>query len=116
MDLTATILAATGTQPPMGRTPDGINLLPILTDRQPITPRTLFWRIDRQNRKQKAVRQGDWKYLWDGGIEMLFDLKRDPGEHNNLSYQQPQVVKEARARLEQWEKEMDRAAPRFRLK
>lgn len=116
MDLTATILAATGTQPPVGRTPDGINLLPILTGRQPITPRTLFWRIDRQNRKQKAVRQGDWKYLWDGGIEMLFDLKRDPGEHNNLSYQQQQVVKEARARLEQWEKEMDRAAPGFRLK
>src|SRR5262249_27689496 len=71
MDLTAPTLAACKARPPKGRTLDGIDLLPhIKGDR--IVERTFFWRIDRNDRKQKAVRHGNWKLVRDGGVEMLF--------------------------------------------
>jgi arylsulfatase A len=113
MDLTATILAATNTQPPAGRALDGMNLLPILQGRQPNTERTFFWRINRDDRKQKAVRKGKWKYLRDGTIEVLFDLEADIGERNDVSYSNQAVQAELRARLAEWEKEVDRVPPLF---
>ena len=45
MDLSVSILAATGTVPPEGRTLDGMDLLPILQGRKPRQERTFFWRI-----------------------------------------------------------------------
>ena len=44
MDMTATILAVTGTEPPDGRLLDGINILPIIKGEKPIQERTFFWR------------------------------------------------------------------------
>ena len=44
------------------------------SDAKPID-RTFFWRIDRSNRKQKAIRHGKWKYINDGNtMDLLFDL------------------------------------------
>ena len=34
----------------------------------------------------KAIRHGDWKYVKDDMVEMLFNLKDDIGEHSNLYY------------------------------
>ena len=86
MDLTATILAAAGTPPPAGRTLDGDGPAadPAAARRRRVE-RTLFWRIDRADRQQKAVRQGKWKYVQDGGIELLFDLEADVGERHDLA-------------------------------
>jgi arylsulfatase A-like enzyme len=43
--------------------------------------RTFFWRIDRSNRKQKAIRHEKWKYINDGNnLDLLFDLEADIGE------------------------------------
>ena len=61
-DLTATILAATQTPPPATRPFDGIDLLPIVTSGKTVE-RPLFWRIDRQDRRQRAARVGRWKYV-----------------------------------------------------
>jgi len=108
MDLTATILAAAGVEP--RRPLDGINLLPIWQGRAPLTERAFYWRINSPDRRQKAVRRGDWKYVVDGSIEMLFDLRRDVGERTDLSYRRPAVVKELRDLLAQWEKEVAPAA------
>ena len=110
MDLTATLLAACKVGPPTGRTLDGINLLPVLEAGR-IVERTLFWRIDRGDRKQRAVRHADWKYVRDGGIEMLFDLAADPGERKDLAYRHPDRLKQLRAKLAGWEKEMARHKP-----
>lgn len=109
MDMTATILAATGTKPPQGRMLDGINLLPILQDKQRPVVRTLFWRTTQDypvtSRQRRAVRFGDWKYIQDS-FEMLFDLRRDPGERYDLSYRHPEVLEKMRRLLEAWEKEV----------
>jgi arylsulfatase A-like enzyme len=84
MDLTATILAACKVTPPKSRSLDGIDLLPLLGGEK-IVPRTFYWRIDRNDRKQRAVRDGDWKYVRDGGIELLFNLSADPGERKDVA-------------------------------
>src|SRR5204862_4777551 len=78
MDLTASALAACQAAPPKGRTLDGIDIPPALAGTAESRERAFFWRIDRPDRKQKAVRKGDWKYVRDGSIDLLFDLANDP--------------------------------------
>ena len=109
MDLTATFLAAAGAKLPADFRPDGIDLVPLLTGEKPEVERTFYWRLDRSNRKQRAIRQGHWKYLNDGNtMDLLFDLKNDIGERRNLGYQHPAVLKELKAKLAAWEAEIDR--------
>jgi arylsulfatase A len=125
MDLHATFLAL-GVPPSGGKAPpqpsstfpakagtpnlplDGINLIPLLTsDAKPID-RTFFWRIDRSNRKQKAIRHGKWKYINDGNtMDLLFDLEADIGERQNLGYQHPEIMEDLKTKLKAWETEMD---------
>jgi arylsulfatase A-like enzyme len=115
MDLTATILAASGVKPTSGRKLDGIDLLPRLQGER-TSERTFFWRITRPDRNQRAVRQGNWKYVRDSGYEMLFDLTADPGERKTLAYQRPEKVAELRQKLAEWEKEMAKEKPAFVVK
>jgi len=108
MDLTATFLSLAGGKPAKDRPLDGIDLLPIVTGKQAEATRTFFWRIDRSTRKQKAVRHGSWKYVQDGEyVEMLFDLAADAGERRNLAFRHPEVVRDLKKRLAEWEKEVD---------
>ncbi len=108
MDLTATFLAAAGAKLPADYHPDGIDLLPILTGAEPQQERTFFWRMDRSNRKQWAVRHGKWKYLNDGNtMDLLFDLEADIGERRSRTYEYPELVQDLKARLKAWQEEMD---------
>jgi arylsulfatase A-like enzyme len=104
MDFTATILAATGTTP--ARALDGIDLLPILRGRAPLLERTLFWRIiTRPERQMKAVRKGDWKYVRDGDVDLLFDLSVDPRERHDQGYRQQARVRDMQRLLAEWERQ-----------
>jgi N-acetylgalactosamine-6-sulfatase len=114
MDLTATFIAAAGAKTPEDYKPDGMNLLPILTAEAPECERTLFWRIDRSNRKQWAIRHGKWKYLNDGNtMDLLYDLDADIGERRSLTWEHPEIVKDLKARLKSWESEMDASERTF---
>jgi arylsulfatase A-like enzyme len=115
MDLTATVLAACGVEPPKGRKLDGIDLMPVLKGAK-APERAFFWRVVRPERRQWAARQGKWKYVRDGGFELLFDLTDDPGERKTLAYRHPERVAELREKLAAWEKEMAREKPRFQVK
>jgi arylsulfatase A-like enzyme len=107
MDLHATFLAAAGVAAPRDKPLDGIDLLPLLTGQQ-TRERTFFWRMDRSNRKQRAVRQGRWKYLNDGNtMDLLFDLEADIGERVNLGYQHPEILARLKRALKAWEEEID---------
>jgi arylsulfatase A-like enzyme len=108
MDVSASILAATGTALPAGYHPDGINMLPILAGQSPLIDRPLFWRIMRPARQQKAVRSGRWKMLVDAGQYLLFNLTDDPGERHDLAAQHNEVVVRLKALLAEWEKDVDR--------
>jgi arylsulfatase A len=111
MDITASVLAATGTRPPAGRTMEGIDLTPIVSGRKPEMERTFFWRIDRADRKQKAVRRKNFKYIRDGAIEMVMDIAKDPSERHDIAPQHPELLAELRQAMENWERDVDRDAP-----
>jgi len=113
MDLTATFLAAAGATPTSGQPLDGIDLLPILTGNQLPAERIFCWRVNRTNRQQKAIRRGDWKYVNDGGVDLLFNLRDDIGERRDLGYRNPTIVANLKARLKEWEDEMDRSPTTF---
>src|SRR5712671_1427762 len=82
MDWMPTLLAAGGTAPDPAFPPDGESLLPILTGGSAPHPRKLFWRFKAG--QQRALREGDWKYLRIAGNEFLFDVMKDPRERGNL--------------------------------
>lgn len=110
LDWTATMLAAAGITP--GPELDGIDLLPHLRGDTAPVERTVFWRSTRWG-LQHAVRQGDWKYLrldtrsnrssrTETG-ELLFDLRRDPQERENLAAGESEVVNRLRGLYAAWE-------------
>lgn len=116
MDLTATILAATGATAPAGRALDGINLLPLLTSTnaaQAQQERTFCWRVARTGRHMKAIRQGKWKYVEDDMVEMLYDLEADISERRDLAYHHPDVVRRLKQALAEWEAEFEKNPPAF---
>jgi len=79
----------------------------MLAGRVPLVERTLFWRIDVPMRQQRAVRQGDWKLLVDGDDLLLFDLRGDIGERQDLAARRPDVVRRLRPLITAWEREVD---------
>jgi arylsulfatase A-like enzyme len=110
MDLTATILAATHSPVPAEARLDGIDLLPVLERRSSTVARTLFWRIDTPSRQQRAVRQGVWKLLVDGDDLLLYNLRDDVGERNDLAARRPDVVRSLLPLIKAWEADVDAEA------
>lgn len=110
MDLTASILAATGSAAPATYRPDGLNLLPSLSGKSPIVEREVYWRI-RRPALQRAVRSGRWKLVEDGGDFYLFDVSTDPGERHDLTAEHPELVRKLDAALDAWEKDVDANKP-----
>lgn len=82
MDWLPTLLAAAGAAPDAAYPPDGINLLPQLTEGAAPVERRLFWRYKAL--WQRAARIGDWKYLKIQGDTFLFNVADDPMERANL--------------------------------
>jgi len=109
-DVTASILAATGTTVPPTAKPEGINLLPILDGHSPAVERTLFFRFTIGNVKQLAVRQGSWKLLVDGAKRYVFDLSKDVGERYDLTNQRQDVARRLRPLIAAWEADVDAEA------
>jgi arylsulfatase A-like enzyme len=110
MDLTATILAVTNSPVPAEAKLEGMNLLPLLQNGAQRTERTLFWRVTTQARRQRAVRQGDWKLVLDAGVPFLYNLATDVGERNDLANQRQDIVRKLFPLIGQWEADVDAEA------
>jgi arylsulfatase A-like enzyme len=82
VDWLPTLLAAAGAAPHPSYPSDGENLLPVLEGRAPEHARTLFWRYKAQS--QRALREGNLKYLKINENEFLFDVATDQRERANL--------------------------------
>jgi arylsulfatase A-like enzyme len=100
MDWAPTLLAAAGAQPDPGYPLDGVNLLPQLSANAPPVPRKLFWRYHYN--QQRALRDGDMKYLRIAGNEFLFNVADDPLERANLKERRPDVFHRLVADYEVW--------------
>lgn len=111
MDLTASILAATGTPVPDGTLLDGIDLLSVLAGRAPEVERTLFWRVIGSS-PQRAVRSGDWKLLFDGSRPLLFNVRTDLGERRNMIAQRPDIARRLQTLVAAWQSDVDAEAKR----
>jgi len=107
MDLSATVLAATGTTVPPGTDLDGVDLLPVLEGRVPEFERTLFWRTSIGGFRQRAVRSGDWKMLIDGTAVMVFDVRKDPTERDDLASHRQDVAHRLMPLLRAWEADVN---------
>jgi arylsulfatase A-like enzyme len=110
MDLTATILAVTNSRVPAEARLEGINLLPLLQQGAKPAERTLFFRVTQPARRQRAVRQGDWKLLLDGAAPLLFNVATDVGERNDLAPQRTDIVRKLFPLITQWEQDVDTEA------
>jgi arylsulfatase A-like enzyme len=110
MDWMPTLLAAAGTQPDASYPPDGDNLLPVLTGRAPSHSRKLFWRFKAG--EQRAVRDGNWKYLRIAGNEFLFDVLKDPRERANLKDRNKDVFDRLKNDWAAWNSTMLAERPR----
>ena len=82
MDWFPTLLAAACIAPHRDYPADGMNLLPTLTGQSEPTLRKLFWRY--KTNAQRAVRDGDFKYLKIRDNTFLFNVVDDPRERANL--------------------------------
>ena len=100
MDWSATMLAAAGVAADPAYPLDGVSLLPVLDDPGTAFPRPLHWRMN--HRGQRALRDGDWKYLQVDGHEYLFDLPADERERANLGKREPARLAAMRAAWEAW--------------
>jgi len=111
MDWMPTLLAAAGTAPEAAFPPDGESLLPVLTGGAAAHPRKLYWRFKAG--QQRALREGDWKYLRIAGNEFLFDVVKDPRERGNLKERHKDVFERLRKDWDAWSASMlpERARP-----
>jgi arylsulfatase A-like enzyme len=98
MDWLPTLLAAASTGPDTTYPSDGEDILPVLRGARTPYPRTLFWRYKAH--AQRAVRDGDWKYLKINDNEFLFNIADDVRERANLRYRHPEVFQRLQ---QQWE-------------
>lgn len=104
MDWVPTLLAAAGAAPNPAYPCDGENILPILEGKDQPGKRTLFWRYKANT--QRAVRDGQWKYLKINGNEFLFDLEYDVRERANLRARQPEVFERLKRLWSEWDASM----------
>jgi arylsulfatase A-like enzyme len=102
MDWAATMVAAAGGQADAAYPFDGVSLLPLLHgEADAHADRALFWRM--KLKRQKAMRQGNWKFLAIEGDEYLFDLAADERERANLAGREPQRLAAMRSAFDAWE-------------
>jgi arylsulfatase A-like enzyme len=100
MDWVPTLLAAGGAAPDPAFPPDGINLLPVLTQNAAPVPRKLFWRYKAN--AQRAVRDGDYKFLKILDNTFLFNVVDDPMERANLKERHRDVYDRLVAEWFEW--------------
>ena len=120
LDLFPTLLEIAGIDA-TSYNPDGLNLIPILTDESDPINRSLYWHFpiylqaynvnDNENRDSlfrtrpgSVIRTGKWKlhyYFEDDGIE-LYNLEEDISERNNIAIENPEKTGELLSLLKDW--------------
>ena len=101
MDWSATLLEAAGAQADPGFPIDGVSLLSVLRDATHSFRRPLHWRMN--HRGQRALRDGDWKYLRVDGNDYLFNIPADERERANLAQREPERLQSMRSAWQDWE-------------
>ncbi|WP_341923063.1 sulfatase-like hydrolase/transferase [Polaromonas sp. YR568] len=104
MDWSATLLAAAGVPADPDYPLDGVSLLPVLQQPGQRFHRPLYWRMN--HRGQRALRDGDWKYLRVDGNDYLFNIPADERERANLAGREPEKLAAMREAWDRWNDSM----------
>ena len=104
MDWSATLLDAAGAPAETAYPLDGVSLLPVLQDAGHSFRRPLHWRMN--HRGQRALRDGDGKYLRVDGHDYLFNIPADERERANHAGREPARLAAMRAAWETWNASM----------
>ena len=101
LDIFATAIDAAGSK--TKNKLDGVSLIPYLSGKKKGNPHEiLFWR----KMDTRAIRMGDYKLIITHGVDsVLYHVKSDLEEMNNILDQEPEVYKRMAKRLKQWEDE-----------
>jgi arylsulfatase A len=118
MDLTATILDATGTKLKDGETLDGESLRPLLARTGTLKRDAIYfhyphWAFHKRNRPGSAIRSGKYKlieYFDDDSVE-LYDLEADLSEKKDLAKELPNTAADLKAKLDAWQAETKASIP-----
>ncbi len=100
MDWLPTLLELAGTGPDAAYPSDGISLVQALINNAAPVSRKLYWRY--KVNEQRAIRDGDMKWLKIGGNTFLFNVVDDPLERANLKDRQPEVYRRLAADYDAW--------------
>jgi arylsulfatase A-like enzyme len=110
MDWLPTLLEAAAASQDPAFPSDGMSLVPALTQAVPPVPRRLFWRF--KSNSQRAVRDGDMKWLKIRDNTFLFNVVTDPLERANLKDRQPEVYRRLADEFAAWDATMLPEDPR----
>lgn len=102
LDIFSTVADITNTPLESSREYDGISLAPILMGRSSTLPkRSLYWQMVYVG----AILDGNYKLIHNSRDKsyLLYDLKNDPYEKNDLSLKLPEQVKELETKLRLWQ-------------
>jgi arylsulfatase A-like enzyme len=126
IDLLPTIAALTNSPLPSDRKIDGLDVSSLLHGDADVSPRDEFLHYTSQG-KLEGIRKGDWKLLVKAKRRprqpnananakpippetLLFNLKDDLGERNNLASEHPEVVEQLQARMTLLDAEIEQNA------
>ena len=110
-DFHPTILELCGLTPPAGL--DGRSLVPLLRGGGQLDREALYWHYPHYSNQGGfpggAVRAGDWKLVerYEDGRVHLYHLGDDIGERRDLAAKHPDKVRDLRAKLHAWYREVD---------
>jgi arylsulfatase A len=116
-DFMPTLLDATQTPLRDGQVVDGESLLPLLMENGLLKRDAIYWHYPHYHpgsaTPYSAVREGDWKlvhFYEDDRVE-LYNLRRDPGEMQNVQATEGDVTQRLTAKLQAWIQEVGAQEP-----
>lgn len=103
LDVLPTLTAAAGVPCKTTQPLDGMNLWPLLSEGKTEERGELFFAVKGDTGpRQHALRLGEWKLISIEDKMSLFRITTDPEEKHDLASEQPERVKDLRARLDKW--------------
>lgn len=97
---------------------DGENLIPLLKGEMDLERKEIYFHYPAEtqnwtNRMATVVRQGDFKLIMQyvGNTYELYNLKKDPGETDNIASKEPEKVQELSILIKNWKKDVNAEEP-----
>jgi arylsulfatase A-like enzyme len=116
-DVLPTVLAAVSGTEVKSQGIDGESLMPLLTQKDLIKRGAIYWHYPHYHpgsaTPYSATREGDWKlieFYEDSRVE-LYNLRRDPGETQNMAEVDGDVTERLLKQLHQWREDVGAQEP-----